>query len=254
PESYNRSFWLFKSNTTNPSYNNGSWRFGITTLLDNGVLVCNFIPCKNASNVIGMFDLVSGQFFTNAGTGNFIAGPDAVPTPDTPVDIVCNNGVLKFDNINQEIYADGTVETIEVDTTGDAAETEMLLKVGDYQDVQSIIDGAVTRKVGIKVLDGTEGWNYYSVAQGVLFRITIANSVSDGKNASGVLCNAYRVVSVGNRTSGTLSGTTTNYDFINDDYTTVDDWKAYLADQYAAGTPVIIVYPLATSTTETVTG
>ena len=31
-------------------------------------------------------------------------------------------------------------------------------------------------------------------------------------------------------------------------------FKAYLADQYAAGTPVIIIYPLATPTTESVTG
>ena len=35
---------------------------------------------------------------------------------------------------------------------------------------------------------------------------------------------------------------------------TVADFKAFLASQYAAGTPVIVVYPLATPTTETVTG
>ena len=31
---------------------------------------------------------------------------------------------------------------------------------------------------------------------------------------------------------------------------TVDDWKAFIAAQYAAGTPVIVVYPLATEQTE----
>ena len=36
--------------------------------------------------------------------------------------------------------------------------------------------------------------------------------------------------------------------------TTVNAWTTFLADQYNAGTPVIIVYPLATPTTETVTG
>ena len=30
---------------------------------------------------------------------------------------------------------------------------------------------------------------------------------------------------------------------------TVEEWTAYLAAQYAAGTPVIILYPLATPTT-----
>ena len=34
----------------------------------------------------------------------------------------------------------------------------------------------------------------------------------------------------------------------------VTDFKQWLSDQYNAGTPVIIVYPLATATTETVTG
>lgn len=31
-------------------------------------------------------------------------------------------------------------------------------------------------------------------------------------------------------------------------------WRQWLADQYAAGTPVILVYPLATPTTESVAG
>ena len=42
----------------------------------NGTLVRNFIPAKNSSNVAGLFDTVSGTFFTNDGTGTFVAGPD----------------------------------------------------------------------------------------------------------------------------------------------------------------------------------
>jgi hypothetical protein len=37
-------------------------------------------------------------------------------------------------------------------------------------------------------------------------------------------------------------------------FSTRAQWKDWLADQYAAGTPVIIVYPLATPTTESVAG
>lgn len=36
-----------------------------------GVLVRNFIPCINQSNVAGMYDTVNGAFYTNAGTGEF---------------------------------------------------------------------------------------------------------------------------------------------------------------------------------------
>ena len=44
---------------------------------NNGTLVRDFIPAKNASGVVGMYDTVSGQFFTNQGSGDFIAGPGA---------------------------------------------------------------------------------------------------------------------------------------------------------------------------------
>lgn len=62
----------------------------------NDVLLFNGVPAKrNSDNVLGMYDTVTGTFFTNAGTGAFTAGPEVVPTPDAPMDIVCNNGVLK---------------------------------------------------------------------------------------------------------------------------------------------------------------
>ena len=43
-----------------------------------GELVRNFLPARrNSDNVLGMFDTISGNFFTNAGTGSFVAGPVA---------------------------------------------------------------------------------------------------------------------------------------------------------------------------------
>lgn len=42
---------------------------------ENGILVRNMIPCKNPSNVAGMYDTVNGVFYTNAGSGTFITGP-----------------------------------------------------------------------------------------------------------------------------------------------------------------------------------
>jgi hypothetical protein len=53
------------------------------------------VPAKrNSDNVLGMYDKVSGQFFTNEGTGAFVAGPEVVPTPDNPIDIYCSNGKI----------------------------------------------------------------------------------------------------------------------------------------------------------------
>ena len=40
-------------------------------------LIGDFVPCyRKSDDTIGMYDLVSNQFFTNAGSGYFVKGPD----------------------------------------------------------------------------------------------------------------------------------------------------------------------------------
>lgn len=60
-----------------------TWRSGAVTaklygctIKKSGVLVRNFIPCKNSSGVIGLWDDVSSTFYQNAGSGTFTAGPE----------------------------------------------------------------------------------------------------------------------------------------------------------------------------------
>lgn len=50
-------------------------------LLSNGQAVRDFVPCKNASGAVGLYDLVNAQFYANAGTGTFTAGPEIIPDP-----------------------------------------------------------------------------------------------------------------------------------------------------------------------------
>jgi len=82
---------------------------------ENGTLVRNLIPCRhNSDNVLGMYDTVTDTFLTNAGTGNFTAGADVTaPSPETPIDIWCNNGAIKV-NSQGQVYTDGTTETVTV--------------------------------------------------------------------------------------------------------------------------------------------
>lgn len=72
------SCWLFgrqsTANVTNPC------KIFACKLWDNDVLVRNFIPAiRQADEVLGMYDLVSKQFFTNNGTGSFKTGD--IPKP-----------------------------------------------------------------------------------------------------------------------------------------------------------------------------
>lgn len=36
----------------------------------------NFFPSENSSNEIGSYDMVSQSFYSNAGSGSFVAGPE----------------------------------------------------------------------------------------------------------------------------------------------------------------------------------
>lgn len=71
----------------------------------NGYLHRDFVPCRNASGEAGLYDLVNGQFYGNAGTGEFIGsdektssvarkvkkmyiGTSLLPTGYTPVEYI----------------------------------------------------------------------------------------------------------------------------------------------------------------------
>ena len=55
-------------------------------IYDNGTLVRDFIPCKNASGVVGMWDDVNNTFYSNAGSGTFTAGPEVKGTNKMLID------------------------------------------------------------------------------------------------------------------------------------------------------------------------
>lgn len=52
------------------------YTFGI---YDNGTLVRDFIPCKNASGDVGLYDIANGVFYENKGSSSFTAGAEIVP-------------------------------------------------------------------------------------------------------------------------------------------------------------------------------
>lgn len=65
--------YLFACNGTN--WNNAQAKLYSCQIYDNNVLVRDFVPCyRKADQVAGLYDLVNGVFYTNAGTGTFIVG------------------------------------------------------------------------------------------------------------------------------------------------------------------------------------
>ena len=63
--------------------------------IKNGTVVFNGIPAKRKSdNVVGLYDLVGDTFYTNSGTGDFIAGPEVVDSTCTSATVMGENVCL----------------------------------------------------------------------------------------------------------------------------------------------------------------
>ena len=200
---------------------------------ESGVLVAKMLPCTSPNNTVGFYDVVRNIFLAPT-TGTLVAGTTATD----PI----------------EIYTDGTTETI-TDNQGNVATCQNLLSVGDYKDTQEILSGAVTRNIGIKVFDGSENWLSGGNNTGVYMTLGSAGSFVAGAGYcthSIINPNSPNIVDMNQNEFCLYSNG--NMSFKNAYTTSVSDWKTFLSDQYAAGTPVIIVYPLSTATTETVTG
>lgn len=129
-----------------------------------------------------------------------------------------------------------------------------LYGIGDYKDTLNLSTGVITRKVKRLVLKGREGgWSAGTYA-------FYNNGISPAMQAyKAVICSHYPYYSgassdAPDKTISTGSGVGTSI-WVKDSSFNLNltDFKAYLAAQYAAGTPVTVWYVLNTPETETVT-
>ena len=77
----NYEMYIFAVNTSgspNTTVNQlGSLRIYSCKIYDNDNLIRDFVPCKTLTGTVGLYDIVNQAFYTNVGTGSFIAGPSA---------------------------------------------------------------------------------------------------------------------------------------------------------------------------------
>ena len=67
--------YLFGRNNNNNLNDPGAHKIYYTKIWNDGLLVRDMIPVLDKDDIPCMYDKVSGQYFYNAGTGQFIAGP-----------------------------------------------------------------------------------------------------------------------------------------------------------------------------------
>jgi len=209
-------------------------------IYNNGTLVRDFVPAKrNNDNEIGMYDTVNNRFYENAGTGTFVAGP-----------IACSGIWKNYESAVGTVSQNGTpTPTNPVEPTFYQQGDMVLRAIGDSADLKDSYDattGKITRRVGVKVLDGTESWDKNAVAN--YYRIptsSLSAAAGDGYCTHfhhGVLDTLYNF---------DIGSTNINFSVDTSLASTTPEWKQWVAQQYANGTPVTVYYPLAEAVEET---
>ena len=70
------NMYLFANNNIGVVQLPSSLNLYSCAIYDDNTLVRNFVPCKNSDGIVGLYDSVNSQFYQNAGTGSFTAGPE----------------------------------------------------------------------------------------------------------------------------------------------------------------------------------
>lgn len=147
------------------------------------------------------------------------------------------------------------VTDLTIYSNAQTASVPSLFAVGDYRDEVDVVSGTVTRRVGMVRLTGNEEWT----AKDQYNRVSVV--VDDMSNPTSprlmpAVCTHYENLHNGEAISTVTAGQFYTaapkrlYFHISEASTA--DFKAYLAAQYAAGTPVVVWYPLVEPVTESI--
>ncbi len=189
-------FYIFHVNPINvTSYTINPGRIKYLQLKKDGDTIRDMVSAKrNSDSVIGMYDTVNNRFYTNAGTGSFVAGP-----------IACDGTVVNYTSATGTVTQNGTPTPTNPITPTFYTQGDMVLrKVGDYADTYDATTGKITRKVGVKVLDGSEDWGVFSTgayATNPYFSTSVTNLLVGGNQGTKLFCN---MLTSGNIASSTI--------------------------------------------------
>lgn len=244
----------------------GVWeRYGVQNNVGNGTWSCQHCTNIPAGTWTISFVGTASRVVTYDGTSTVVytitAGARKRATVTLPTDgeiwLFCANASAAAAVADVMVELGSTATEYEPYFDGGTATAEMLLKVGDYQDEQEILSGAITRKVGVKVFDGSETFTVSSSGAMITQIPDVAVGATNNPiNTHFALETSPTSLNVGKQRFGASSTQIYSANYYMKPLTTMTaaQFKQWLAQQYAAGTPVIVIYPLKTPTTESVAG
>ena len=169
--------------------------------------------------------------------------------------------ILPTEPVNVQIESGSTATAYSPYYDGGLATCENLFGMTDFIDEHEILAGGITRKLGMVILTGREsGWIDYA-DQHQMYQLMLPDSLMDDIAhevfSTHFTTNTESLANMPNHSAKIASkfGYTEGFLMIKDtDFNGLVQWKAWLASQYNAGTPVIVVYPLASEASESVAG
>lgn len=155
---------------------------------------------------------------------------------------------LKYEAFSVSVV-DEYLATIYVSSLGSTqGGTERLLGVAGYNDTQEVVSGAVVRRCGFAILDGSEN---ISMSNNV-YTIGISDKI---KTKTELVCTHFGYSSSTSSAVADkkiISFASQNVGFRYDACADAEAFRQWLQMQYAQQKPVIVVYPLATEIAESV--
>lgn len=160
---------------------------------------------------------------------------DGTPTPENPVEIVSiENPTISVDE--QTVSIPRALPGIPVTSGGNYTDANGQQWICDEVDFER---GVYVQRVRVKAFDGTEGWDYERDKKYILLIHSVLGSANTGVSLSS---HFYRVTT---GDSGTFFVGPAGFAFYHTS-TSVSEWKEFLSKQTANGTPVKLLYVLAT--------
>ena len=162
------NIYLFARSYSSRSYSSGKMFF--CKIFKGDTLLRSFVPCKDSTGAVGLYDLADGKFYSNAGTGSFTAGPvvtweeptetldpytwyeSDVPVPSQMARYRANVAAVRA-ALRMPEETPGVPETMRRLTTAEANSIEMILLVLNF--ILNQIPAAV-RHCGVTVC-GSKG-------------------------------------------------------------------------------------------------
>lgn len=182
----NKSIWLFGTNTKS-----GNWsqvKMKQVKMFENGTLVRHFVPCYRIEDkVVGMFDVVNEEFYTNANSkksgATFVAGPEIIREEDSE-----ETKEAGEEDVPEELGEDETVDNTpdfgplaetssEVEETSSLDETTSGELGEDNNESSSVDKDSEVEEVVPNVEEATKS---EAVDEGIPIDSKPLNSLSDG--------------------------------------------------------------------------